>query len=101
VTTDRADVAALWEAHRRAAFPPRLRGADVAGVDVVTLDATVAGCVSTWLENGGSLDDRARTALSGCRDDLAQVLPELAGEEAAYLARLRDLAALILGDAGT
>jgi hypothetical protein len=93
-----ADVAALWATQRSAPFPSRLRGAEIAGVDIVMLDAQVAGCVSSWLSNGGSLDRRRRDALAACRDHLDRVIPELAGAEAIYCRRLRDLGVLVLDD---
>ncbi|MFF7212848.1 hypothetical protein ACFZAU_20280 [Streptomyces sp. NPDC008238] len=40
----RRTVNRLWQEHRRAPFPPGLRGAEPAGVAMVLLDATVAGC---------------------------------------------------------
>ncbi|WP_392972479.1 hypothetical protein [Streptomyces sp. LN245] len=49
----------LWQEHLDAAFPAGLRGAEPAGIDVVLLDATAAGCVSTWLSDGGALDNVA------------------------------------------
>jgi hypothetical protein len=41
-------VARLREAHGDAAFPDRLRSADIAGVEMVMLDADVAACVGIW-----------------------------------------------------
>ncbi|WP_346173532.1 hypothetical protein [Streptomyces cuspidosporus] len=49
------DVARLWQEHLLAAFPADLRGAELAGVDMALLDASIAGCVSTWKDNGGVL----------------------------------------------
>ena len=47
----------LWDEHCRAPFPDRLRGMEIAGVDMVLLDADIAGCVTTWL-GGASLRRR-------------------------------------------
>ncbi|MEU5721015.1 hypothetical protein [Micromonospora sp. NPDC047738] len=88
-------VARLWEAHLRAPFPPRLRGLDIAGVEMILLDADIAGCVSVWLDSNGQLDDWRRTAVASCLRQLDLVQPLLAGQEAAYYRRLRDLAELI------
>jgi hypothetical protein len=57
LTDRRAAVATLFEAYVKAPFPSRWRGADVAGFDMVMLDAYPAGCVSVWLEQQGILDD--------------------------------------------
>ncbi|MCZ0986239.1 hypothetical protein O1M54_12300 [Streptomyces diastatochromogenes] len=57
------------------AFPPRLRTADPAGVDVVLLDAGIAGCVSVWRKNGGRLDAGRQRTLLHCARELERALP--------------------------
>lgn len=91
------DVTDLWQAHRNRKFPARLRGAEVGDVDVVLLDACIAGCVSTWLSNGGHLDLKRSQALASFLEDLEQVLAVLDDAEGVeYLQRLRDLAVAVL-----
>ncbi|MBM0278075.1 hypothetical protein [Micromonospora tarensis] len=90
-------VAELWAAHREAAFPARLRAVDIAGVGMVMLDADAAGCISTWLVNGGDLDDWWWDVLAAREQDLARVVPQLAGYEASYYQRLLDMTVLVLG----
>src|SRR5947209_20525345 len=91
------DVADLWQAHRNRKFPPRLRDAEVGDVDVVLLDACIAGCVGTWLSNGGHLDLERSQTLATCLEDLEQVLAVLTDAEGVeYLQRLRELAAAVL-----
>lgn len=92
-------VAELWKAHREAAFPGRLRGTDVAGVEMVMLDSDVVGCVSTWLDNGGAVEDRWWDVLATCERQLERVVPELSGYEASYYRRLLDMTALVLDTA--
>jgi hypothetical protein len=87
----------LWDEHLLAPFPTRLRGEEIDGIDMVMLDADIAGCVSTWLGNKGRLDETRRGWLEGSLDDLARVLRLLADEdERAYYERLRRLAQLAL-----
>jgi hypothetical protein len=43
----------LWAVRMKAPFPPGARGAEVAGVDLVLLDADTSGCITTWLNSGG------------------------------------------------
>lgn len=91
-------VARLWDVHLRADFPDRLRGVDLLGVDMVMLDADIAGCVSTWLGNRGSLDEGRQGVLARCMADLDRVLPILVGQqERAYYGRLRAMAVATLG----
>ncbi|MFC9434230.1 hypothetical protein [Nocardia sp. NPDC057030] len=93
-TSERAAVLdRLWEEHLRANFPDRLRGAEPAGVEMVLLDAAIAGCVSTWQDNGGHLDDELLRILRKRIADLDQVLPLLTDtEELRYCWRLHRLA---------
>ncbi|OXY91548.1 hypothetical protein [Streptomyces diastatochromogenes] len=88
-------VTLLWQEHLVAPFPPRLRTADPAGVDVVLLDAGIAGCVSVWRKNGGRLDAGRQRTLLHCARELERALPLVTdAEELRYLLRLRRLAEL-------
>lgn len=88
-------IVCLWQEHLGAAFPAGLRGAEPGGIDIVLLDATIAGCVSTWQNSGGSLDAERHRMLRDCVADLDQVLPLISeAEEVRYCRRLRQLAAL-------
>ncbi|WP_326789994.1 hypothetical protein [Streptomyces sp. NBC_00151] len=86
----------LWQEHLDTAFPSGLRGAEPAGIDMVLLDATAAGCVSTWLSNGGALDRERHRILRDCIADLdlfLQLLDDAA--ELGYIRCLRQLARLV------
>ncbi|GAB7051354.1 hypothetical protein [Catenuloplanes indicus] len=93
-------MARLWTAHRDAAFPDRLRSVDIAGIEMVMLDADVAGCISTWLNDGGNIDDRWWDVLAARERDLERVVPELSGDEAAYFQRLLDMTVSVLDSSG-
>ncbi|WP_217214332.1 hypothetical protein [Streptomyces sp. AC550_RSS872] len=84
----------LWEEHRRAPFPPGFRGVDFDGVDLITLDADVAGLVHRELDRG--LDDEGVAILWACVAGLDRVLP-LIGDEygASYYRRLRMMAGAV------
>lgn len=90
-----SEVAELWAAHYQAPLPPGWRRGSVAGVEMLMLDADIAGCVDSWLRADGALDERRQAILRGRRAQLDRVLPELDGAEAAYAERLSRLAALI------
>jgi hypothetical protein len=95
--TDRlAAVTAIFEAHTKAPFPARWRGAEVAGFDMVILDADPAGCVSVWLKQHGLLDDRRWNVLAECEQRLIRVIPELDAYSREYYQRLLDMTVLIL-----
>ena len=64
-------------------------------MDLVLLDADIAGCVHTWLGNRGRLDDWRKGVLASSRLQLELVMPCLAhGEEQRYFGRLEKLVAL-------
>jgi hypothetical protein len=87
----------LWRKHSHAEFPSRLRGEELAGVDLVTLDSDVVGCVTTYLAAKGSLDEAQKQVLVRSVDHLDAVLPLLASRnESLYFGRLRELSTLIL-----
>lgn len=91
-----AAVSHVWREHQQAPFPAGLRGAERADIDLVLLDADIAGCVSTWLSRGGSLDDWRRGVLHRRITDLDRILPVLgATDNAPYWRRLHRLSCLV------
>src|SRR5690349_15807993 len=85
-------LAQLWREHLEAGCPSDLHGAEVAGSDVVALDAEVTACVSaviTRARTGG--DDRATQRLQEIRATLERSLVGSTGPLAEYFARLRSL----------
>ena len=88
----------LWAEHLDAPFPARLRGEEIAGVEMVLLDADTAGSLQTWLGSDFKLDQRRRADLEDELKDLNRVVPLLDdSDERAYYERLRRLVRLALG----
>ena len=85
----------LWREHEAARFPPASRCREVAGLDLIALDYTTAGCVSTFLDRG-TLDPWRLAVLGLCYQVWGQVVALLEGEEWAYFERLERLAGLVL-----
>ncbi|WP_145907903.1 hypothetical protein [Kitasatospora viridis] len=83
----------LWQEHRRAPFPASFLGVDLAGVELVLLDADLTGLVQRELDGG--LDDDGLDALWECLAGADRILP-LINEEycARYFTRLRTVARL-------
>jgi hypothetical protein len=95
-TEHEAVVSRLWQEHLSAAFPDGLCGAELAGLDMVLLDADIAGCISAWQNNSGALDSRRHRILRGRISDLNQVLPVLNDAYGfLYFQRLCQLALLV------
>jgi hypothetical protein len=89
------EIERLWDEHMHAPFPPRLQGEELAGVDMVLLDADVAACVMTW-RSDHQLDRSRQQLLRKLVADLDGTLPLLTDpEEIAYYGRLQLLATLI------
>ncbi|WP_234443591.1 hypothetical protein [Streptomyces sp. NRRL B-24484] len=86
-------LAPLWEEHRRALYPDSFRGVDIEGVELILLDADVAGLVQREL-NGG-LDDSGISMLWACIADLDKIVPLINSEYCvSYFAKLRTMAKL-------
>ncbi|MGW1774907.1 hypothetical protein [Streptomyces sp. NPDC002104] len=80
----------LWEAHLHALFPDGFRGVDFDGVDLVLLDADVAGLVQRELKGG--LDDSGIASLWACITNLDRIMPHINEEYcASYFTNLRTL----------
>ncbi|TJZ57513.1 hypothetical protein FCH28_06030 [Streptomyces piniterrae] len=94
-----AVVARLWQEFRSEPWPARLNGAELVGIELVTLDADLAGCVHSWLNNGGYLDPRRRRTLNRRIRELEQVLPQLTEADAPQRwHRLHQMAQRVSGD---
>lgn len=85
----------LWREHESANFPQDYRGKDVNGVDLVMLDADVAGCVDTFLSRG-NLNLYQTAVLGLCYRNLTFLIPILSEEGRVYYWRLERLAELVL-----
>lgn len=90
-----ASIYALWREHLRRPFPKSLKGAEIEGVCLVSMDSATAGCIDGFF--GGTrprpnLDAGRVKILSDCAATLARVCPQLADEDRAYFETLRDIA---------
>ncbi|MFE6747928.1 hypothetical protein ACFVGM_18910 [Kitasatospora purpeofusca] len=86
-----ARLARLWEDHRRAPYPDGFRGVDIEGVELILLDADVAGLVQREL-NGG-LDGDGIAVLRACIAGLDRIVPLIDSAYcASYFTKLRTLA---------
>lgn len=91
----------LWEAHRGEPFPEtptEIRG------DLVYLDETIAGCVSSYLNSGGEAGPSHRDLLPACIAGLNKQIRQLGYPRSysvafRYFLRLHKLADLVLSEA--
>ncbi|GAA1952442.1 hypothetical protein [Kitasatospora viridis] len=89
----RDQLARLWEEFRRAPYPDGFRGVAIEGVELILLDADVAGLVMREL--AGGLDDSGVALLWARIADLDKVVPLIDSAYCAcYFAKLRAVAGL-------
>lgn len=89
-------VKSLIGMHHRRDFPRRLRDEDVAGVDLVMLDADIAGLAAGWIGERGLSPDRT-AVLERRWEETVRVLPWLdRPAEIIYVRGLQELALLVL-----
>jgi hypothetical protein len=85
----------LWNEHLEAKFPEDFSGKDVNGSDLGLLDSNIAGCVSTFVENG-NLNLYQTATLGLCYQRASFVLPILNQEGTEYFWRLERLSEMVL-----
>lgn len=89
------DIHHNWTQLREKGFPPQCRGRSVHGLDLVMLDADVAGCVLTFLGRG-TLDRGRIKILSLSKKRFNQVIAGLDGHPRFYYRQLRRLISAVL-----
>jgi hypothetical protein len=87
----------LWTAHLRTRYPDVCRGREISGIDLMSLDAFLAGCVSAFVEKG-RLDARRVAVLGMCYRDAHAVVSSLRGSGRPYFERLEALAGAVLAE---
>jgi hypothetical protein len=90
------DINELWQTHQQDRFPADYRGEEVDSVDLVMLDADIAGCVSSFISQLGILDPQQIQVLSTCTSETTRILPLIQKDAQPYFTRLRDMAQAVL-----
>jgi hypothetical protein len=85
----------LWGGHLEERFPSGLYGKDINGIDLVSLDSDIAGCVLTFIDDGNM--NLYQTAVLGlCFQNVSVVMTILNKEGRKYFGRLERLSELVL-----
>lgn len=84
-------LAHLWREHLEAGYPSELKGVEIAGCDVVTLDAEVTACVSAVIMRTGDTDERICRRLQEIHEALERTLDDAGEPAAGYCERLNRL----------
>ncbi|GEM_PF-797856 len=85
----------LWSGHLGETFPEGLTGKDINGIDLVSLDSDIAGCVVTFIDDG-NLNLYQTAALGLCFQNVSFVMSILNKEGRKYFGRLERLSELVL-----
>jgi hypothetical protein len=93
-----ASIQQLWKEHESRSFPRALAGEDFDGEDLVLIDSSAAGCISTFLDGGGahSLDAKRLQMLGECVRKLSRICPQLPSEHQLYFDSLKELAERVI-----
>ncbi|WP_412540991.1 hypothetical protein R8Z50_35360 [Longispora sp. K20-0274] len=79
----------LWTEHLASSFPPSARGKEVGSIDLVLLDADVAGYVDSAVREGNTHPAIDPEAVASLAVDLDVVLLTLTGDSADYFQAVR------------
>ncbi len=91
----RRDIEVLWKEHLELPFPSGLAGESINGVDVVSLDGDIAGCVEAYISM--QRPNLFQVAILGmCYRDVSVALPHIAAPDRDYFRRLEKLSELVL-----
>ena len=90
------EIKELWEEFQSKPFPKDIAGLEIDGVDLVSIDTFAAGCISTFIENKGTLDNHRHTVLRECMSDLEKVKDKISEEGKESFLLLHKLGTMIL-----
>ncbi len=90
------EIQKLWREHLAAPFPRQVTDEFIGDYDAVMLDADIAGCVSSFLDAEGKLDEVRILVLQKCQRVLAENISLLDTYCQQYYGRLQRLCELVL-----
>ena len=89
------DIKQLWEEHQKSPFPNEMNDKKINDTDVVEINAIASGCISSFIESGGSLDPNRKIILNNCMSMLKELNPTLVGNAQVYFGKLYRLCDLV------
>jgi len=75
------DIENSWNEFCKLPFPESLAGEFINGIDPVSIDSYAAGCISTFIRNGGGLDVNRISILNKCLSDIKSIESSLSAED--------------------
>ena len=89
------DVKQLWNEFQKTPFPSELAGPEIYGIDPVEIDAFAAGCISSFIDNGGLLEAEKKKILNNCMSELKRINPTLVADSQVYFGKLYRLCDIV------
>jgi hypothetical protein len=90
-----SEIERLWADHLTREFPS-IRGDEVAGIDLLLLDADIAEHITAFLDHGGRLAPVRRTSLDALARQARAAEQSLTGPARDHFARLARVADLVV-----
>ena len=84
------DINTQWGEFCNRPFPDDLAGVEIDGICITSLDSAAAGCISTYVDNGGCLDSERIRVLQTCSNELERINP-LIRDDSRYFNKLAEL----------
>jgi hypothetical protein len=85
-----------WHHFLKKPFPEGIAGKEIEGIELAGLDSYSAGCIDTFIDNNGRLDQKRISVLQNCSKELDTVILHLDGEAKDYFEHLGNLAKQVL-----
>ena len=90
-------VRTLWEKHESSPVPAGFRGIIVDGLTLTQIHCDIAANILTFINTGGHLGSHRVNSLTSSQSKLAKSLETLPQESKAYLANLKSIGDIVLG----
>ena len=86
----------LYKEKSKMRFPSGYSGEEIKGIDLILLDSTTEGCISTFIGNEGKLDPWRMAILGMCYRDLVVVIENLDGYAKEFFEKLEKMTEIVL-----
>ena len=90
----------LWLEHSQSKFPDGYGGVDVNGICVSSLDSSISGCISSYINHGSKNISAAKLKiLQENEPKLEGILIFLEGDSLKYFSRLHEMCSYVISEA--
>lgn len=90
------EIKGAWEEFIKISFPEKLAFEERENINFADIDSAAAGCISTYLENRNSIENKCVSILNECASEINKVKLYFDGEEKEYIEKLYALILMVL-----